>query len=1098
VLENLWQELKSETETFLRRPGRTPEEADREALEEFIEDLSRLFIGRSDQLGSTLDFIHSPPAEGKPWALCITGPSGVGKSAFFARVHRELETDSSLLLLSHATGVGTRSMDVDITLRRWITELNHTLPQNEQEAPLLADAKPEEIDRVLGRLLHRAARSRRIAVLLDAPNQFLPVPRSRYFSWLPKPWPPNARLLVTTLPGTESEALARLSGALTEPLRPLEEQESIELARAVSRRYHREFHPDVIATVISHRLPDGTLAAGNPLWLTLAMEQINLLDADDLARAENEYKGRPEERLHQLLLNVAASLPQNVEGLYGWLLKQNEQVHGKVWVNAFASAIALSRLGWRESDLLDLVPRLAQQIDPDIQCEKFEELRLAALRRSFRAHLVQRGARSQWDFFHTQARAAVLHRHAESESIQKRQHSAIADYLDTLPLSDPQRHDEMMWHLIGSGDIERTARFYGELPTPLGTRHDPATLTLAEHLLAETAEEQKRRLDWVSSILSVKLSPHVTNSICNRFQFDLNDRLEYQSPLSIRKQLLERVQNVLAGLCSRYPKNVGFKRDFSINNSKIGDVLHAQGDLSGALSAYRQSLKMSNRLAKIDPSNATWQHDLSTSHTGIGDILREQGDLSGALSAYRHSLAVSKRLANADPSNTRWQRDLYISHSKIGDILHAQGDLSNALSAYLLSLEVSEQLANADPSNTGWQRDLSISQDRVGDVLREQGNLSSALSAYRESLAVREQLANVDPSNSGWQSDLSISQDRVGDVLRDKGYLARALSAYRQSLAIRERLANLDPSNTGWQRDLYISRSKVGEVLYAQGDLASALSAYRLSLEVNERLAISDPSNARWQNDLYVSHIKVGDVLYVQGDLSGALSAYRHSLAVSERLATTDPSNTRWQRDFYISHSKVGDVLHAQGDLSGALSVYRKNLTVSERLANSDPSNALWQSDLSVSYVKVGDVLREQGDPSGALSSYRQSVVIRERLANVDPSNIGWQRGLYISQSKVGDIMRDQGDIAGALSAYRQCLAVSERLAKVDPLNAGWQRDLWVSYWRLADILERSGKNESINWWNRALTVLVSMKQKGLFVSPDDEKALNILRQKCS
>ena len=95
-------------------------------------------------------------------------------------------------------------------------------------------------------------------------------------------------------------------------------------------------------------------------------------------------------------------------------------------------------------------------------------------------------------------------------------------------------------------------------------------------------------------------------------------------------------------------------------------------------------------------------------------------------------------------------------------------------------------------------------------------------------------------------------------------------------------------------------------------------------------------------------------------------------------------------------------------------------------------------------------------------------------------------------------MLRAQGDLSGALAAYRQSLAVSERLAAADPSNAGWQRDLWVSYWRMADMLERSGEKEAIDWWRRAYAVLSSMKQRGLFISPSDEKAFDFLRRKCN
>ena len=53
--------------------------------------------------------------------------------------------------------------------------------------------------------------------------------------------------------------------------------------------------------------------------------------------------------------------------------------------------------------------------------------------------------------------------------------------------------------------------------------------------------------------------------------------------------------------------------------NKLGDVRVAQGDLAGALRSYRDSLAITERLAKADPGNAEWQHDLSVSHERVGD-----------------------------------------------------------------------------------------------------------------------------------------------------------------------------------------------------------------------------------------------------------------------------------------------------------------------------------------------------------------------------------------------------------------------------------------------------------------------------------------------
>jgi hypothetical protein len=63
-----------------------------------------------------------------------------------------------------------------------------------------------------------------------------------------------------------------------------------------------------------------------------------------------------------------------------------------------------------------------------------------------------------------------------------------------------------------------------------------------------------------------------------------------------------------------------------------------------------------------------WQHDLSVSHDRIGDVQRAQGDLPAALTSYRASHAIFERVAKVDPGNAEWQRDLIVSYVKLSDV----------------------------------------------------------------------------------------------------------------------------------------------------------------------------------------------------------------------------------------------------------------------------------------------------------------------------------------------------------------------------------------------------------------------------------------------
>jgi tetratricopeptide (TPR) repeat protein len=474
-----------------------------------------------------------------------------------------------------------------------------------------------------------------------------------------------------------------------------------------------------------------------------------------------------------------------------------------------------------------------------------------------------------------------------------------------------------------------------------------------------------RLLEHAAALLRTDDDQQLWTAIANPLLYDVMDRLKDFGRLDLMWANVNAVSEWLSCLPPATAEQPGWARERSSVLNRRGNVLLDQGDLPGALTAYRESLAIGCRLAEFDPSNAGWQRDLSVGQEKVGNVLRDQGDLPEALAAFQEALAIRRRLAESDPSNTGWQRDLSVSHERVGYALRQQGDLTGALAAFRESLAIRRRLAESDPSVAGWQRDLSVSHNQVGDVLREQGDLPSALAAYHEDLAISRRLAEADPSNAGWQRDVSVSHDRIGNMLLEQGDLPVALATYRESLAIRRRLAEADPSNTGWQRDLSVSHSKVGDVLREQGELPGALAAYREALAIIRRLAAADSSNTVWQRDLSVSHNKVGGVLRDQGERPGALAAYREALAIRRRLAAADLSNAGWQRDLSWSLTAIATLLEQQGNVPDALPLAEESLAIDERLSALDPTNARWKKDVAVSRRLVA---RLRGKTGAALS----------------------------------------------------------------------------------------------------------------------------------
>jgi len=124
----------------------------------------------------------------------------------------------------------------------------------------------------------------------------------------------------------------------------------------------------------------------------LAVEELNLLDADDFARARRAYPGEPGEQLRAMMVDLAAIFRRISWTLQSYLRTRRAllpQRHTR-----FLGSDRNRRAGWRERDFRIMLPRVSG--------EPWDELRFAYLRRLFRGQMRRRGALAQWDFNHGQ------------------------------------------------------------------------------------------------------------------------------------------------------------------------------------------------------------------------------------------------------------------------------------------------------------------------------------------------------------------------------------------------------------------------------------------------------------------------------------------------------------------------------------------------------------------------------------------------------------------------------------------------------------------------------------------------------------------------
>src|SRR5262249_3354119 len=123
VVEDIWAELDAETAAAATAPEPSWHQAERSALDDYMEDRARGFVGRQAVLTRLVQHAVSPAREGTTWGVCLTGDPGSGKSAVFGELLGRLRREGDALVLAHAAGASLRSSSVEAMQIRWIEEL---------------------------------------------------------------------------------------------------------------------------------------------------------------------------------------------------------------------------------------------------------------------------------------------------------------------------------------------------------------------------------------------------------------------------------------------------------------------------------------------------------------------------------------------------------------------------------------------------------------------------------------------------------------------------------------------------------------------------------------------------------------------------------------------------------------------------------------------------------------------------------------------------------------------------------------------------------------------------------------------------------------
>ncbi len=385
-------EFNDRIKSLTERKDQNELDIEHDLHESFVENRTRLFIGRTETLKKLHEYVNGASDK----VLAIYGEAGSGKSALVARFYKEFKYDlngneinKNVLFIPHFAGASPGSCFLPTMLKRFCEELKITYDIKDpipQESNKLSETFKAFINKARGKVI----------ILIDGLNQLDEAEHAHELYWLPAELPKSIKIIVSTLEGKTKDVLAKRSN---ESL--YISSLSVDECREIINRM-----PSVFCKTLDETHIESLLAkteTRNPLYLKVALDELRVFGS------------------FEKLQEKIASFPSEVVDLFVSVLDRLERdnFNEKTIVERIFCLIECSRSG--------IAPQELRELMKSVDIHNTYQVIL----RQMRDYMISRG--ELLDFFHRGFSKAVRQKYLQHGD-EIKWHQVLASFYENQPL----------------------------------------------------------------------------------------------------------------------------------------------------------------------------------------------------------------------------------------------------------------------------------------------------------------------------------------------------------------------------------------------------------------------------------------------------------------------------------------------------------------------------------------------------------------------------------------------------------------------------------------------------------------------------------------
>jgi tetratricopeptide (TPR) repeat protein len=403
---------------------------------------------------------------------------------------------------------------------------------------------------------------------------------------------------------------------------------------------------------------------------------------------------------------------------------------------------------------------------------------------------------------------------------------------------------------------------------------------------------------------------------------------------------------------------------------RVANIRSQLGQDAQAKQNYRHALQVLRRLAAEFPNDADYRCSLArclselafmSAETAYGPIVDYQplyfDTIEENEEAFRQAIKLQEKLVAEDPTRADYQWDLAVSYKRLGNHLGGSYNRNDQAEKLVRSaFTICSRLVKEHPTVLTYRQELCDLLGHLGGILMDIGNLPEAERMFRESLDRRKKLVDDFPGQTypryclGWgYQDLATLQARTHR-------LEAAAENYRQAAEIRAKLAADFPGIRKYQTNLAINYGALAMVWCQMDRFQEAEHAYEKALAVREALARDYPAILDYAWARSGTQTQLGEFVLERGRPEAALALHGQAIAAMKKLLADQPQHMRARRVLLQALEGRADALITLGRLKELEQIYKDLEQHYEQVIKRDPSDHWDWFCLAPLHLQRGDI----------------------------------------------------------------------------------------------------------------------------------------------